>query len=90
MATTPPPPPSDPGFVHYRTGDEVSITYGDRTVDGRVELASQNGRSIFLCFDALLGGHAGGMPAMWDDGVREFVSAHSAQTVKLARKTVAG
>lgn len=51
-----------------RTGDRVRVTFEGRTVDAFVLLASRNGVSLFLQFDALLGGYAGGMPVIWQDG----------------------
>lgn len=56
----------------WKTGERCRITCGGRTVDGWVELASANGVSLFVCFDALLdpgggaGGYPGGMPLMWN------------------------
>lgn len=51
----------------WQKGDRVVITYGDRTVDGEVTLASPNSVSLMLSFEALLGGHAGMMPVLLDD-----------------------
>jgi hypothetical protein len=56
----------------WKTGELCRITCGGRTVDGRIELASANGISLFLTFDAILdpggnlGGYAGGMAIMWN------------------------
>lgn len=56
----------------WKTGEACRITAGGRTVDGRIELASSNGISLFITFDAMLdpggdlGGYAGGMPLMWN------------------------
>ena len=49
-----------------RKGDVVQVTYEGRTVEATVLLASSNGRSLFLEFDALLGGYAGTMPVLQD------------------------
>jgi len=51
----------------WKTGEAVRITYEGRTVEGTVLLASRNGTSLFLEFDALLGGYAGRMPVSVDD-----------------------
>ena len=51
----------------WKTGEPTRITYEGRTVAGRVILASGNGRSLMLEFEALLGGYAGTMPVLWDD-----------------------
>lgn len=50
-----------------KTGDAVRIVYEGRTVRGSVKLASPNGRSLILEFEAILGGFAGMMPALMDD-----------------------
>jgi len=50
-----------------RTGDPVVITYDSRTVRGTVKLASSNGRSLVLEYEAILGGFLGIMPALMDD-----------------------
>ena len=56
----------------WKTGEGCSITTGGRTVRGKIELASTNGVSLFITFDAMLdpagelGGYAGGMPLMWN------------------------
>jgi hypothetical protein len=53
--------------LRFKTGDEVTITFALRTVEGTVELASENGRSLVLTFDTLLGGYAGMMPVRWEN-----------------------
>lgn len=50
-----------------KTGDIVMITYGAQTVRGAVKLASPNGRSVMLEFEAMLGGFVGMMPALGDE-----------------------
>lgn len=39
----------------WQTGEQVRITSEGRTVDGEVELASPNGRSLAVRFDAVVG-----------------------------------
>jgi hypothetical protein len=51
-----------------RTGDSVRVTFEGRTVDATVALASDDGHALALTFDALLGGYAGKMPVLWEDG----------------------
>jgi hypothetical protein len=48
-------------------GDVVTLTVEDRTVDAKVVLASPNGRSLILAFEAMLDGHVGMMPVFQDD-----------------------
>lgn len=45
-----------------KIGDRISIQYNGRTVPGEVTLASKNGLSLMIEFDAMLGGHVGTMP----------------------------
>jgi hypothetical protein len=52
----------------WKTGELCSITFAGRTVRGQVLLASPNGRSIMLEFEALLGGYAGRMPVLEEEG----------------------
>lgn len=66
-------------------GDRVRITFGRRTVDGIIEIASPNGRSLFLTFDAVLGGFLGGLPVLEEDGVYRDLITH--QVAKIEKKT---
>lgn len=59
-------------LIVHATGALVRVTYRQRTVDATVLLASGNGKSLMLSFEALLGGYAGMMPVLWDDDAREF------------------
>lgn len=53
--------------MKLENGDEVAVTCGDRTVPANVVMVSSNQVSILLSFEAMLGGHAGMMPATrWD------------------------
>lgn len=57
--------------IIFRKGDSVKVTAGGRTVRAHVILASGNGRSLMLDFDAMLspdselGGYIGMMPLLW-------------------------
>jgi hypothetical protein len=52
-----------------KTGDRVEISCEGRTVTGTVLLASGNGRSLALEYEAILAGFVGSMPVMQrDDG----------------------
>lgn len=55
-----------------KTGDRVSVTMEGRTVDAVVILASPNGRSLILQFEAILGGYVGMMPVLDDHGTGDF------------------
>lgn len=57
----------------YEKGDSVQIEHEGRTVDGTITLASPNGKSLILAFEAMLGGHVGQMPVtMRDDGLTGY------------------
>jgi hypothetical protein len=56
----------------WKTGERVEIAFDGRVVFGTVMLASTNGRSIMLGFEALVGGYVGMMPIMWCDADEEF------------------
>lgn len=69
----------------FKRGDFVNVTYGDRTVEAMVTLASPNGRSLLVMFEAMLGGHAGVMPILQvDDGT--FISLIESKPVKIERQ----
>lgn len=52
----------------WKTGERVEIGFAAKTVIGKVLLASSNGRSLMLEFDAMLGGYAGMMPVLEEGG----------------------
>lgn len=52
----------------YAVGDQVTITWADgRVVPAAVILASGNGRSVVLEFEAILDGYVGQMPVLLDE-----------------------
>lgn len=51
----------------FKTGERLRLTYDGRTVDASVLLASGNGYSLMLSFEALLGGYVGQMPVLLED-----------------------
>lgn len=57
--------------MSHIAGHTIRVTYGGRTVDAEVVLASPCGRSLFLRFDAMLGDaegmYFGQMPVLQDD-----------------------
>lgn len=56
----------------WKTGERCRITYAGRTIEGKVELASPNGKSIAVRFDAILGGFVEVICALYDDDSRCF------------------
>lgn len=50
-----------------KTGDRVKIQFEGREVEGLVQLASKNGKSLMLSFEAILGGWAGQMAVLQND-----------------------
>jgi hypothetical protein len=56
-----------------KSGDRVWIGCDDRTVEGTVLLASENGNSLMLGFEAVLSGHVGMMPVLLENGVYRSV-----------------
>jgi hypothetical protein len=70
---------------HWQAGDDLVLIYRDRSEPATVILATPNGKTLLLSFDALLGGHAGAMPVQADDD-GEFWSAVSGEPVILSVK----
>lgn len=63
-------------LLKVQTGDLVRVTLEGRTVDARVLLASANGQSLALGFDATLGGYVEMMPVLWEDGAYRDIVEH--------------
>lgn len=73
----------------FRTGDAVWIGCGGRRVEGEVLLASANGRSLMLHFEAILAGCVRSMPVLrGDDGV--FRCIVNQEPVEVAPRAAAG
>ncbi len=68
----------------WTTGERCRITVGPRTVPAEVVLASDNGRSLFVQFEALLVGHAGEAPLSWREDLEGFYSIVSGQEFVLS------
>jgi hypothetical protein len=64
-----------------KSGDHVWIGCDDRTVEGTILLASENGNSLMLGFEAILSGHVGMMPVLLEDGVYRSVVTGEAVAV---------
>jgi hypothetical protein len=71
----------------FKTGEAVKITYEHRTVHGTVRLASPNGRSLCLQFEALLGGWAG-MMLVFQENDGRFVDLIIKEEVKIERESL--
>lgn len=50
-----------------KKGDLVKLEYEGRKVTAIAAIATTNGRSLMLEFDAMLGGYVGMMPVLWMD-----------------------
>jgi hypothetical protein len=51
----------------FRKGDRVKIGWEGRTINAEVLIASPNGKSLMLQFEAIIGGYVGMMPVVQDD-----------------------
>lgn len=58
--------------MKFAKGDRIEIDYNGRTVDGAVTLASPNGLSLMIEFEAMLGGHVGKMPVSMIDATNGY------------------
>ena len=75
----------------WKTGDKVEITFGERTVDGEILLASENSKSLMLGFEAILGpgpglgGYVGMMPVMWVENEYRDLKLNQRVGISVAR-----
>jgi hypothetical protein len=53
-------------------GDKIEIIHEGRIIDGIVLMASGNGLSLMIAFDAMITGHLGMMPVTMRDAVSGF------------------
>lgn len=67
----------------WRTGEAVRVVHDGKSVIGVVTLASENGLSLVVAFDDMLGGHVGAMPLLWDGDGREFRSLFCGKPTEL-------
>lgn len=58
--------------MSWAQGQAVRITYRGEACAGTIQLASENGRSLMLAFDAFLGGYAGMMPVLGDENGENY------------------
>ncbi len=64
-------------------GDFVTIRCAGCTVPGMVTLASSNGRSLVVMFEAILDGHVGSMPILQNEA-GEYRSLMTGTAVELS------
>lgn len=57
-----------------KQGDVINIRHGRAIFRGCVDLASSNGVSLIISFEALIGGHAGKMPVLGSPVTGEYHS----------------
>lgn len=69
----------------FKTDEAVIIKCCGITISGSVELASQNGRSLFLNFDGVIDGHVGAMPILLEND-EKFRFIISGAEVELTKK----
>lgn len=68
----------------FAKGNQVIIHCGDNHVAALIALASENGRSLILTFEAILDGHVGMMPVLQDDFGR-YASIVTGTEVRIER-----
>ena len=67
-----------------KPGQQVEIEFYDQRKPGKVVLASDNGISLMLEFDGLLGGHVNHMPVLLGlDGKYRSVMSDQPVTIRL-------
>jgi hypothetical protein len=69
----------------WRKGDAVRVTFGERTVDAEIIIASENHHSLAVTFDAILGGYVGMMPILWTGD--HYADLVTGQVVTLGART---
>lgn len=70
---------------NFQTADKVRITVQGRTEPGEILLASPNGVSLMLQFEAILDGHVGMMPVLRDrNGIYHSIVTGSEVTIEPA------
>lgn len=73
--------------LKLKTFDKVVVTLEGRTVEAEVILASADGKSLALGFDAMLGGYVAMMPVQWIDGAyRDLVAGRPVVIVERNKK----
>jgi hypothetical protein len=71
-----------------KLGDQVLISVDGRVLDGEVLLASANGKSLLIGFDAMIGGHLMQMPLLLEhDGVYRSIIDGTEVALTLKRRS---
>lgn len=73
-------------FRLWKTGDACTVTAEGRSVPGKILLASGNGLSLFVEFEAILHGHVGQAPLSWEPRLGEFVSIATGREFVLSER----
>ena len=66
-------------------GDHVKIQFSGQLLEGSVILASENGRSLALAFEGIMGGYVAMMPVLLEeDGIfRDLVTGREVEIEKI-------
>jgi hypothetical protein len=63
--------------VKFKNGDAIKIDCEGRTIDGVVEIVSENQAAMLIAYEAILAGFAGRMPVLrGEDGVYRDLFGH--------------
>lgn len=68
-----------------KRGDYVWIERNGQRVQAMVTLASPNGKSLMVSFDAMFHGYAGTMPLLQDEATGEYTDLMEGHLVKVTR-----
>ena len=58
--------------LSLKKGEEIVLEHEGREVTAFVLMASENGKSLAVAFDAMLGGYVGMMPILFNDEAGEY------------------
>lgn len=68
----------------WKTGESLTISCAGLAVDGQVMLASPNGKSLAIVFEAVLDDCVAMMPVLWVDEDQAFKNLATGRLVRLA------
>lgn len=73
----------------FKAGDAVEITCEGQTIDGTIDIISENQSAIGLSFEAILDGHVGNMPVLRDhDGTYRALMTNAPVAIKIKPKVM--